>query len=698
MADFIAIDRSEMMVPASNSFLFPRNLVRTNKELISCTCRISVSGDGVHRNKPPFVLITPTRIISRVAPGFIRHKNVGSISMDETVTDSPHSPEPAVSISVPETLPEILKTERWRFEHMDARYSPYAQRLDELEKRLFLGRFHLAVLGQVKRGKSTLLNALLGEDVLPSSVIPLTAIPTFIQYGEKRLLRVQYNYNHPDLVLKGEPTKWLNKQLMGFVTEDANPRNKKGVLQVEITHPAAILRDVVLIDTPGIGSTYRHNTEATMNFLPQCDAALFLVSADPPITELEVEFLKEIKSRVAQLFFVLNKVDYLTEAERDVALKFYRDVLTRDAGINPGTRIFAISARKGLQAKESGDAQQWVESGISEVSDYLIAFLAHEKSRVLKEAIGRKALDIFNNVHLQIGLEIRALELPLVELETRLNLFDKKITEAKQQRIHAQDILAGDQQRVLAQLETYLENLRPPLRERFTNIANAAIAASPQKPEHAARQAVADAIPACFEHELGTVSTMMDCEITALLANHEQRADDLIESIRKAASELFELPYHTPKGEQFYEPVKKPFWVEYDWDSTFSPISAEVIERILPGMMRERRARNRLKQQIDTLVVRNLENLRWKTMQNIDAAFRKFSNDLDANLALTIEATHGAIRSVLTAREQHEVNIANRIVDLKKVSTEIQGVISRFVQRPGEKFQKEYRNGFQESS
>jgi GTP-binding protein EngB required for normal cell division len=598
--------------------------------------------------------------------------------MDDTGTTTLLKSQNTTTILVPENLAEILKNERWRFEKMDAPFSLHAQQLDDLEKRLLLGRFHLAVLGQVKRGKSSLLNALLGEDLLPSSVIPLTAIPTFIQYGEKRLLRVRYNYSHPDLILKGEPTKWLNKQLMEFVTENANPHNEKGVLQVEITHPAAILRDVVLIDTPGIGSTYRHNTMATMNFLPQCDAAVFLVSADPPITELEVEFLKEIKNRVAQLFFVLNKVDYLTEAERDMALKFYRDVLTRDAGIDPGTRIFAISARKGLQAKDAGDAQQWEESGLSEVSDYLIAFLAHEKSRVLKEAIGRKALDIFNNVHLQIELEIRALELPLIELETRLTLFDKKITEARQQQIHAQDILTGDQQRVLAQLESYIQNLRIPLRERLTNIANAAIAASPQTPEHAARRAVADVIPACFERELGTVSTMMDCEITTLLKNHEQRADDLIESIRKAAAELFEVPYQAPKGERFYEPVKKPFWVEYDWDCTFSPISAEVIERILPGMLREGRARNRMKQQVDTLVIRNLENLRWKTMQNIDAAFRKFSNDLDANLSLTIDATHGAIRSALAARKQHKENVADRIRDLKEVSTEIRGVISRF--------------------
>ena len=92
------------------------------------------------------------------------------------------------------------------------------------------------------------------------------------------------------------------------------------MLQVEISHPAAILKHgVVLIDTPGIGSTFTHNTEATLNFLPQCDAALFVVSADPPLTEVEAEFLKEVRSRVSRLFFIFNKVDYLNEQEKRAA-------------------------------------------------------------------------------------------------------------------------------------------------------------------------------------------------------------------------------------------------------------------------------------------------------------------------------------------------------------------------------------------
>jgi hypothetical protein len=160
--------------------------------------------------------------------------------------------------------------------------------------RLDAGRFHLAVLGQFKRGKSTLLNALLEEAILPRSVVPLTAIPTFVQAGSTLAARVVFQGERTPETCRGDGAEEFRRFVTAFATEEGNPKNELGVSCVEVTHPAAILREgVVLVDTPGIGSTFRHNPEATLNFLPQCDAALFLVSADPPITQVEEESLEE---------------------------------------------------------------------------------------------------------------------------------------------------------------------------------------------------------------------------------------------------------------------------------------------------------------------------------------------------------------------------------------------------------------------
>ena len=573
-------------------------------------------------------------------------------------------PAGAQEIPAPGNLAGILSAGQKYLAALGPGYLVYAEQLAGLEQRLGEGRFHLAVLGQVKRGKSTLINALLGEDVLPSSVVPLTAIPTFIRYGKEKGIRVRYSDRRPDDVFTAKTAPDLNRLLRAIVTEEENPENRKGVRDVELYHPAAILCDVVLIDTPGIGSTYRHNTEATMNFLPQCDAALFLVSADPPITEVEVAFLKEIKNRVAKLFFVLNKVDYLNDAERATALVFYRTVLARDAGIDPDTRIFPVSARKGLTAGASGTSPAWQESGLADVFDHLIAFLACEKNRVLREAIGKKARDILCDAGLRINLEHRALKLPLAELEERLVRFDEKIRETEQQRIHAQDILAGDRRRMHERLEAHIKELRGSLSGQLADIAKAAIASSPKNPERAAQQAVADAIPAWFERELGRISAMMEEEMAASLKDHGKRAGALIESVRKDAAELFDISYHAPEGTEVYRQVRKPYWVDREWESSFSPVPSAVIERILPGPLRERRARDRLEQQIGVLVMRNLENLRYETLRNIDSGFLKFGRELDENLHLTIEATQGAIRSALEKRKQHAEQVADRLAEL----------------------------------
>ena len=186
--------------------------------------------------------------------------------------------------------------------------------LNELSHRFSEGRFHLAVLGQFKRGKSTLLNALIGESILPVGVVPLTAASTFIQFGETAKIKVRYQDNRPEGEFDGASTDERSAFLAGFVTEKGNPQNRQGIAEVQVDLPVPILSDgLVLIDTPGIGSTCRNNTTVTLDFLQQCDAALFLVSADPPITEVELEFLRLVKEKVPRLFFVLNKIDYLDE-------------------------------------------------------------------------------------------------------------------------------------------------------------------------------------------------------------------------------------------------------------------------------------------------------------------------------------------------------------------------------------------------
>ncbi len=147
----------------------------------------------------------------------------------------------------------------------------------------------------------------------------------------------------------------LNAFLTKYVTEEGNPKNYLGVSRVEVAHPSQLLQNgVVLIDTPGIGSTSQHNTGVTLNFLPQCDGALFVVSADPPIIQAEIEFLEAIRDRAARVFFIMNKADYLNEGERRAAIEFFQTVLREQLQFHGHETIFTISARQGLEARLKG--------------------------------------------------------------------------------------------------------------------------------------------------------------------------------------------------------------------------------------------------------------------------------------------------------------------------------------------------------
>lgn len=577
-------------------------------------------------------------------------------------------------------LHDVLSHAVRQIEGLGEAYAVSLRQLGDLRERLVRGRFHLAVLGQFKRGKSTLLNALLGDAVLPTAVVPLTAIPTFLRPGSRLEARVEFQDNREAEVFSGKNVEDLHAFLARFVTEEGNPKNKLGVLQVEVVHPASILaKGVVLIDTPGIGSTFRHNTEATLNFLPQCDAALFLVSADPPVTEVEVAFLKQVRKKVPRLFFILNKVDYLSAEDRQAALAFLRKVLTEQAGIEENTPVFCISARQGLEASMADDQTLWRRSGMEEVERHLVQFLAGEKSEALRDAVGRKVFDVLGDVLMRLHLAIRSLEMPLEDLEQRLATFERKIAEIQHQRLTAADLLTGDRRRMQEFLEEQAKSLRAKARKFLDGVVRNALVdnGSEVLNEETLQEALEEAIPGYFEHEIGATIDLFRNRVAEVLRPHQDRADQLIEAIRRTAAELFEISYSAPESDRAFEAVRQPYWVTRKWSSTLTPIPEGALDRLLPAGMRNRRIRKRLQEQIDSLVLYNVENLRWATLQNINDTFSRFGSELDERLADTTAATHGAIRAAIDRRRDRSEVVAPEVERIERIAGELSGIQTR---------------------
>lgn len=157
--------------------------------------------------------------------------------------------------------------------------NPAASLLKESMDRLDRETFTLVILGEFKRGKSTFINALLGGNLLPTAIVPLTAIPTVIQYGVQLIASVIH--------LDGAKKEITVSEIAGYVTEKGNPKNVKKLREVQISHPSDFLKQgVILVDTPGVGSVYQHNTDAAYAYLPHSDAAIFMISIDAPLSKI----------------------------------------------------------------------------------------------------------------------------------------------------------------------------------------------------------------------------------------------------------------------------------------------------------------------------------------------------------------------------------------------------------------------------
>ncbi len=533
------------------------------------------------------------------------------------------------------------------------------KRISSLMIRLLDGRFHLAVLGQFKRGKSTLLNALISEPILPVSVIPLTAVPTFIHFGTVPTIRVKYNEKQRVEEFTGTSTSDRTAFLVKYVTEGGNPKNRLGVTEVEIVLPAPILsKGVVLIDTPGIGSTYRHNTQATLNFLQQCDAALFLISADPPITDVELDFLRQVREKVPRLFFVLNKVDYLNADERDQSLSFFREILAEHLEIEKDVPVFCTSARQGMEAKVMHSQEAWVESGVAELETHLIDFLVREKFTALCAAISLRAADVLETVLMRVRISLQALHLPEKTLEEKLLLFEKSLKQAVQDRMIIQDILEGDKKRMTAFIEGHAQALREECKTFLKEMMNqgARFKSYGKSTKGLVQKAWAESIPDFFENKQAELNESVKSRLLDALAPHEQRTEQLIETLRKTAADLFQVPYRPLHHENALETERRPYWVLNAWNTDAIPMLKSMDQRL------------------DDLVRRNVENLRWSTMQNINISFARFASRIKERLEETVAATKGGMEIPHSLKKEHGETVVEEIKRIEQFADALENL------------------------
>lgn len=289
---------------------------------------------------------------------------------------------------------EHLEELAGRLAAASAHWPEIARRASRLAERIATQRFYIAVLGEFKRGKSTLVNALIGHQLLPSGVIPLTTVATEVHFGSSQTTAV---------FADGYREAISADTIADYVTEPGNPSNIKEVDRVEVgTSTILGTPGLVLVDTPGIASVNPRNTTAAHAALLDSDAAVVVLSADSPLSHSELEILVELRDRRAKVFVVINKADHLTDLELDQARSFVAHHLQRtfDNEVQP----YCISARSVLETG-AGSAGQQFEAFQDAIRGFVVDDLAAARRTSARRELGRLARSLAQSLQIEAAAE-----------------------------------------------------------------------------------------------------------------------------------------------------------------------------------------------------------------------------------------------------------------------------------------------------
>lgn len=301
------------------------------------------------------------------------------------------------------------------------------------------GVFRLLVLGDMKRGKSTLINALIGENLLPSDVNPCTALLTILKYGPEKAVTVHFNDGTPATIADFATFKQRYR---------ISPEETKAIEQTEqlafptvsyavVEHPLPLLgKGIELVDTPGLNETEARN-ELSLGYLYNCHAVLFVLSATQPCTLDERRYLQNyLHDRGLSIFFLINAWDQvrsgLFDPEDAAALheaetrlrQVFRSHLTKYCQVNGqdiyDRRVFELSSLQALRSRIRNPDSLLEGTGVPQFLASLSQFLTEERASAEFQHARTIGCRVYSQVQSAIARRIPLLDQSVAELQTRI--------------------------------------------------------------------------------------------------------------------------------------------------------------------------------------------------------------------------------------------------------------------------------------
>ncbi len=279
-----------------------------------------------------------------------------------------------------------------------------------IARRLRTEPFRVLVVGEFSRGKSTFINALAGELILPVAVRPTTAVISVLKPGPERRATLHWHDASRPPVPIALPVVDASKALSTVVT--AQNTNATEIAKVVIDLPLDHLPlPVEIVDTPGVNDTCKQREDVTCDYLARADAAIVLLDVQQPLSGSEKEFLEErvMGSDIRKLLFVVNKVDQVDPSLREKALNYIRTQLSSLARLRQ-PEVIPVAAKQALRAKRDRDAIALDASLFPAFERRLLAFLAEGSGPGRVDTARTRVLRIADDLMHNLGETAKSLQ------------------------------------------------------------------------------------------------------------------------------------------------------------------------------------------------------------------------------------------------------------------------------------------------
>lgn len=541
---------------------------------------------------------------------------------------------------------------------------------EDLKEKVRSNAFNLVVVGQFKRGKTSLINALLGAEILPVAVVPLTSIVTIMTYGEALRIKVYFN--------DGKIAEIKPESLVEYVTEKGNPKNVKDVREVVLTYPSPYLKDGVrLIDTPGVGSIYQHNTDVAYQYLPKSDAALFLLSVDQPMSKAELDFLNDVKEYSNKIFFVLNKADYLRENDLKESIEFSRNGLKEAMGSD--VKLFPVSAWLALEGTAAQSGELMEKSMLPLFSKDLNRFLMEEKGNVLILSVTNNLLRSISQAKLELELELKSLTTPLEELKEKIRAFENKKGEVAQVKRDFEILLEGEVSRLTKgqledDLQRFVRDLMPHELAHLTEQFELNKGLPLKDLRGTLEEAVIDHVKQAFITWRAMEDERLAKAFETICKRFITKINETVDELLRYSSELFSVPFDTVKAEALWS-VKSGFYYKFKEQPVGIAIIASTLTLALPKFIGDKIVLKKMKEYLQRVVTmqaaragndfeerldKSKLDFRWEMFQKIDATIEGISTAIEKGMTQRSSGEHEVV-----ARKQKLAETARMLDDIK---------------------------------